>query len=248
LSEVLLAPHSSYKLETNKNEYSNFKYSVPIIDETQLIELDQYGVVRSKKFEGTSSVSIEDVSDGQIIVVKVGVMQPNFLAIESLKKMTNQLSIPLGVVSNVKLIALNKMGEKLLSFNGIDVLEKKNYQNILQIQQDLNGKLKIKALKEGTTILEISSPYVQHSFYVRVTVFGAIKPVNPYLIIGDKINFFTVTYDTGKWTSLDEDILTFKNDGNAIALKEGKTKISFLSNEISTSTNVINSILIQFKR
>eukprot|EP01080_Neovahlkampfia_damariscottae_P011326 gene11326-4138_t len=235
--QILLAPLSTFKIQTNKNKFSTFKY---ILKNDEHFNIDQYGTLTAKNHEATSNVEVVDVQDNQNLYKKISVVSVHSLGIESTEtgKLTNQITIPLGIVSTVKVIALSNMGEKLSGFNGVVIKERKNYQNLVTIHLENDGILKLKALKEGNTILELSSDSVSNPFYVRVTVFGAIKPVNPYMIIGDKISFNTISYDTGIWKSNDERIIKFENphEGIALALTEGKTSVSFNSNQISTST------------
>lgn len=228
--EIIMTPKSSYEIEPNKN-LNSIKYSSTLND---LIHVDKRGIINSYEREGYSGVLIEDLIDFESILQKVRITRPDNFGIESpeTKKLVNEISVPMGQNLMIKLNGLKK-GEYLSSFNGLELKDRLNIQDIISVDFKKKGYIMITTLREGQVCLEISSPLIE-SLYIKFIVFGAITPINPKLIIGDTIKFKIISKDIGYWESENNEILSIDEDGNSKAKKNGKTKISFTSNQMTT--------------
>lgn len=239
-NEFIITPKSSIDIEPNKN-INTMKYSLAIPND--IITIDRRGIINSLDKEGYSGIIVDDTIDNEHIIQKVQISIPHTFGIESpeTKRFVNEFSIPMGQNSMIKLFALKK-GEIFSSFNGLELQDRLNIQDIISVDFKKKGYLMIRTLREGQVCLEISSPNIQ-SVYIRFNIFGAITPINPNLVIGDKLKFQILSKEVGYWDSDNHDLLKVEDDGNAIALKNGKTKVSFSSNQMTTYSPVYISKL-----
>ncbi|TYI63709.1 hypothetical protein E1A91_D09G035200v1 [Gossypium mustelinum] len=119
-----------------------------------------------------------------------------------------------------------------------------NYPDVVSVNntRDTN-MIHLKAMRHGRALLRVSiDNHPQKSDYMLISVGAYVHPQNPVLHQGSSINFSVVGSDdqaSGHWHSVNESVIVLHTQsGQAEAVGEGSTQVSFESSNVKLRTTV----------
>lgn len=238
-SKIIVSPKTNHKVLTNRGSSRYFIHYVN--DEPNQITVGEVSGRLSTGNSGeTAILHVRDLLSGQSIATKVEVHDPSYLGIEG---NINTIFLPLGSSKTLKYHGLNKFAEKMASIDGVEISYISNMYEHLDIVIDTNSEtIQLKALTTGNTTIQLYSPSVESIFDFKVVVMSTIRPSNPNLIVGDKLQFQISSTEGDKqgfWSSTDSSVLQIDPvKGIASAKSSGITQVHFTSNSLSSSSQV----------
>ncbi|TYI08950.1 hypothetical protein ES332_A09G036900v1 [Gossypium tomentosum] len=119
-----------------------------------------------------------------------------------------------------------------------------NYPDVVSVNNTRGtNMIHLKAMRHGRALLRVSiDNRPQKSDYMLISVGAYVHPQNPVLHQGSSINFSVVGSDdqaSGHWHSVNESVIVLHTQsGQAEAVGEGSTQVSFESSNVKLRTTV----------
>ncbi|TYJ17177.1 hypothetical protein E1A91_A09G033800v1 [Gossypium mustelinum] len=119
-----------------------------------------------------------------------------------------------------------------------------NYPDVVSVNNTRGtNMIHLKAMRHGRALLRVSiDNRPQKSDYMLISVGAYVHPQNPVLHQGSSINFSVVGSDdqaSGHWHSVNESVIVLQSQsGQAEAVGEGSTQVSFESSNVKLRTTV----------
>ncbi|XP_061650259.1 nuclear pore membrane glycoprotein 210 [Phyllopteryx taeniolatus] len=229
--EILMAPNSALKLQTNRDGVGALSYKM--LDYTELAaiaEVDDKGFLFSGSLTGISSLLVTSqesfgVNQTLIIAVKVvPVSYVHFSTSPALHTSTRESlkALPLGIVLTFTVHFHASTGETLHSSNS-HLTFTTNRDDLVQVGSGpVNHTLTVRTLNAGLTLLSVhDSENTDVADYIPLPVEHAIQPGEAQrLVVGDVICF------TAQLASQDGGHGTWSSSANAVLQVDSKTGAS----------------------
>lgn len=253
--EILMAPNSAFKLQTNRDGVGAVSYSMlDCADQVVIAQVDDKGLLSSGSLTGASSLLVtsqESFGVNQTLILHVKVVPVSYVRFStspSLYTNENPRAFPLGVVLTFTVHFHASTGAVLHSSNS-QLTFATNRDDLVQVLTGpSNYTLSVKTINMGLTLLAVwDRENTGVADYVPIPVEHGIHPPEAHrLVVGDVVclsaHFTNKDGGSGTWSSSANGVLQIDvRSGAAVARDAGTVTVYY---EISGVLRTYREIVV----
>ncbi|XP_069500079.1 nuclear pore membrane glycoprotein 210 [Ambystoma mexicanum] len=240
--QILMAPNSFIKLQTNRDGVALLNYQIlDILDKTPIVQVDKKGVITSGALTGISTMEVnsqEPFGINQTIIVAVKVSPVSYLRISTSPILHSRnkdalQAIPLGMTLTFTVHFHDNSGDSFHSQNSA-LSFATNRDDFVQIGKGAaNNTFVVRTVNVGLTLLGVwDTDHTGISDYVALPVEHAIYPdFSDGAVVGDVICFSVILVNqeglSGIWSSSSDVLQVDPKTGAAVARDSGVATVYY---------------------
>jgi hypothetical protein len=209
-SELLLPPHASVRVRTNKHGRATLSYTLS----GDVVALDQStGVVRASGRTGIAMLTVCDDADGQCVAVTIAVRPVHHLQLLPVAGdgVAVQYDVPVGATQAYRVVLHDELGAAFSVVGDWTFDADVNAPDVVAVTNALNGTFLVRGQQPGTAVVRVYAVQAPHMLaFVRMQVATVIRPLQPIVHVGGTVQF-----------SLHDTVTLYSDSGNATTTDGG---------------------------
>jgi hypothetical protein len=210
-SELLLPPHASVRVRTNKHGRATLSYTLS----GDVVTLDQStGTVRASGRTGIAMLTVCDDADGQCVAVTIAVRPVHHLQLlpfASVEGAAVQYDVPVGATQAYRVVLHDELGAPFSVVGDWTFDADVNAPDVVAVTNALNGTFLVRGQQPGSAVVRVYAVQAPHMLaFVRMQVATVIRPLQPIVHVGGTVQF-----------SLHDTVTLYSDSGNATTAESG---------------------------
>ncbi len=187
-SELLLPPHASVQVRTNKHGRATLSYALC----GDVVTLDHAtGTVRASGRTGVAALTVCDDADGQCVAVSIAVRPVHHLQLlPAAGEVAVQYDVPVGATQLYRVVLHDELGAPLSVVGDWTFDADVNAPDVAAVTNGLNGTFLVRGQQPGSAVVRVYAVQAPHMVaFVRVQVATVLRPLTPIVHVGGTVQF-----------------------------------------------------------
>lgn len=189
-SELLLPPHATVQVRTNKHGRATLSYTLC----GDVVALDQStGTVRASGRTGVAALTVCDDADGQCVAVSIAVRPVHHLQLLPAAgdaAAAVQYDVPVGATQAYRVVLHDELGAPLSVVGDWAFDADVNAPDVAAVTNGLNGTFLVRGQQPGSAVVRVFAVQAPHMVaFVRVQVATVLRPLQPIVHVGGTVQF-----------------------------------------------------------